>query len=289
MIHMVRPSVRQFAIFAASLVVNAAMTTPPGWAADATGWDGDQRSAVRLIAGSALDVPGGRILRGGIEVRLGPGWKTYWRYPGDAGVPPRFDFAGSENIKTIAVLWPAPKRFREDGVILIGYKDHVILPLRIEPRDQRKGVTVRLKLDYGICERLCIPAEAKAEFFLSGDASSHEVALAAAEARVPKPVAIEEGKTLAIRSIRREVGTIPPRIVVDVVASTTASRVDLFVEGPTPDWALPLPEPVAAPGELRRFAFELAGVPSDSKPEGSVLKFTAIADDEAIEVSTPLH
>src|SRR5262245_57507317 len=75
-------------------------------AGDASRWDGDARSAIRLIAGSAR--PGDAApLRAGIEIRLQPGWHTYWRYPGDAGVPPRFDFSGSQNVKTVDVRWPA--------------------------------------------------------------------------------------------------------------------------------------------------------------------------------------
>jgi DsbC/DsbD-like thiol-disulfide interchange protein len=286
MVYAHRSSFCWFAIFVASLVVNAALIAPC-WAADASPWDGDQRSAVRLIAGSALNVSDGRTLRGGTEVRLMKGWKTYWRYPGDAGVPPRFDFAGSENINAITVLWPAPQRFSEDGINLIGYEGDVILPLRITPEDHRKAVTLHLKLDYGICEKLCIPADAKVELVLSGDAGSHEIALAAAEARV-KPVEIGHGNTLAIQNIQREVGTTTPRIVVDI-AAPAATRVDLFVEGPTPDWALPLPEPAASSRGLHLFAFELSGVLSGAKPDGSVLKFTAVGDDEAIEVSAPLH
>jgi len=116
----------------------------------------------------------------------------------------------------------------------------------------------------------------------------HEVALATAEARVAKPVGIGQGKALSIRSIRSEPGKTSPRIIVDVVAPT-ASHVDLFVEGPTVDWALPLPEPIGATGgELRRFAFEMAGVPSGSNLRDAVLKFTAVADDDAIEVDTLL-
>lgn len=281
-----RPPVRRTAIFVASLALIITMTVT-GRAADASRWDGDQRSAVRLIAGTALDKSGARILRGGIEIKLAQGWKMYWRYPGDAGVPPRFDFAGSENVKAIQVLWPAPQRFSEEGINLIAYKGDVILPLRIVPEDERKVVVVRLKLDYGICEKLCILADAKIELALSGDATSHEVALAAAEARVPRQVALGEGRTLSIRAIRHEIGSTRPRMVVDV-AAPDASSVDLFVEGPTPDWALPLPEPIAAEGGLRRFAFDLAGVPSGVKSKGSVLKFTAVAGEEAIEVSSPL-
>ncbi len=65
---------------------------------------------MRLVAGSA----GGAdrtSLRAGIELRLATGWKTYWRYPGDSGVPPRFDFSKSTNVKSVTVRWPAPHRF----------------------------------------------------------------------------------------------------------------------------------------------------------------------------------
>lgn len=171
---------------------------------------------------------------------------------------------------------------------MIGYERDVILPLRIVPENPRKAVTLRLKLDYGICEKLCIPVEAKMELSLSGDTGTYEVALETAEARVPMPVAIGKGTKLAIRSVRREVGSTAPRIIIDV-AAPGASVVDLFVEGPTSNWALPLPKPIAAPDGLWRFALELTGAPSDSTPEGSVLKFTAVSDDEAIEVSTSAY
>ncbi len=71
------------------------------------------RSAVRLIAGS--QPAGAAVIRAGIEIKLKPGWHTYWRYPGDAGVPPRFDFQGSKNVKAVEVLWPAPQRIPEAG------------------------------------------------------------------------------------------------------------------------------------------------------------------------------
>src|SRR5947208_15879707 len=89
-------------------------------AEDVSRWDGDARSAVRLIAGSFAPTAAAPI-RAGIELRFKPGWHTYWRYPGDAGVPPRFDFSGTRNAQAIEVLWPAPQRIREQGLITIGY------------------------------------------------------------------------------------------------------------------------------------------------------------------------
>lgn len=277
---------RRSMIFALSMVLVVG-TTAPGPAADASQWDGDQRSAIRLIAGIAFGERGARVLRGGIEVKLAPGWKMYWRYPGDAGVPPRFDFTGSKNVSAITVLWPAPQRFSQDGSNLIVYKGDVILPLRIVPEKPDEPVMIHLKLDYGICEKLCILVEAKSELPVSGDATSYELALAAAEAQVPRQVAIGEGGALSIPSVRREVGSTRSRIVIDV-AAPDASSVDLFVEGPTADWAVPLPELISTQAGLRRFAVELGGMPPGVDAHGSVLRFTATSDSEAIEVSSPI-
>jgi DsbC/DsbD-like thiol-disulfide interchange protein len=260
----------------------------PAYAADASAWDRGMRSAVRLIAASAAPENGATTLRAGIEIKLDKGWKTYWRYPGDSGVPPRFDFQRSQNVRTIAVKWPAPQRFSDDSGQSIGYKDHVILPLSIVPADPGKPVTLRLDLDYAICEKLCVPAEAKAELALSGGRTAHEAALSAAEARVPKPAAVGAIATPTIRAVTRDAAS--PRIMVDVAASQSgsshAASIDLFAEGPTPEWALPLPERVAgAPAGAQRFAFALDGLPPGATAAGAILRLTAVADEAAVEVT----
>src|SRR6516164_6062819 len=172
-------------------------------AEDASPWDGDARSAVRLIAGSAMP---GKVVRAGVEIKLKSGWHTYWRYPGDAGVPPRFDFTESQNVKTVDVLWPAPQPIPEHDLVTIGYTGDVILPLAVVPENAAKPVKLRLKLDYAVCAALCVPAEGKAELELTAGPSSQDAALAAAEARVPKKTVLGEGSALAIKSVRREDG-----------------------------------------------------------------------------------
>jgi len=97
------------AILAVNLVVTVAVSRP-ALAGDASAWDGDQRAAVRLIAGAQR----GTVRRAGIEIRLAPGWKTYWRYPGDSGIPPRFDFSQSKNVKSVTVRYPAPHRLTDE-------------------------------------------------------------------------------------------------------------------------------------------------------------------------------
>ena len=255
---------------------------------DASRWDGDAPSAVRLIAGSSPADGGKGALRAGLEIRLKSGWHTYWRYPGDAGVPPRFDFAGSQNVKAVDVLWPAPQRIPEQGLVAIGYTGDVILPLAIVPQNQGQPVKLRLKLAYAVCERLCVPAEGEVELVLTGAPSSQDAALAAAEARVPKKVALGEGSALAIKSVRRDDAGGRPRVIVDVAAPPGA-HVALFAEGPNSEWALPVPKAIdGAPAGLQRFAFELDGAPSGVPYQEASIALTAVAGNAAIEVVTRL-
>jgi DsbC/DsbD-like thiol-disulfide interchange protein len=261
----------------------------PCRANDASDWDKDIRSAIRLIAGSTVTENGPGALRAGIQMRLEPGWHTYWRYPGDSGVPPRFDFADSENVKSATVLWPVPRRFPDGaGGNSIGYTDTVIFPVHVVPLDASKPVTLHLKADYAICEKVCVPAEGKAALKLTAGPSSEEPPLAAAEAQVPKPAMLGGAGPLAIRAAHRDTTGIRQRVTVDV-AAPAGTPTDLFVEGPTPEWALPLPEPQpGATAGTRRFSFEVDGVPTGDKIEGALLKLTLVAGDDAIEVSTPL-
>src|SRR3954465_3924343 len=79
-------------------------------AEDSARWRRDGHSAVRLLAGSRS----GAVLLGGIAFQIQPGWKTYWRMPGDSGVPPRFDFSKSDNVEAVTVMWQAPQQ-SDDG------------------------------------------------------------------------------------------------------------------------------------------------------------------------------
>ena len=104
----------------------------PVFAADVSPWDNDIRSAARLVAANARDESGARVLRAGVEIKLEPGWKTYWRYPGDSGVPPVFDFSASDNVKEATVLFPAPMRFPDGAGGFPGSRRQAWSPLYCE-------------------------------------------------------------------------------------------------------------------------------------------------------------
>ncbi len=252
-------------------------------AQDSSPWQKDDHSAIRLLAGSRS----GTVLLGGIAIQLEPGWKTYWRTPGDSGVPPRFDFSKSDNVEAVTVMWPAPMKFDDGaGGHSLGYKKQVVLPLRIVPKAADKPVTLRAEISYAVCEKLCIPVEAKAELAFASVASTEDNSLFAALDTVPKPANIGDPNPLTIRDVKRD-GT--ANVLVDV-ATPDSREVNLFVEGPTPDWALPIPTPVEqGTAGVKRFRFELDGLPPGAKPEGAALKLTLVGADRSYEFNINLN
>jgi DsbC/DsbD-like thiol-disulfide interchange protein len=298
-------------VFRAAILMCLA-AAPSASAQDASNWDGQTHSAARLIAGAMSknrDVP---FVRAGIEIRLDPGWQTYWRDPGDSGAPPVFDFSGSENVKSVNVLWPAPERFPDGaGGNSIGYRNHVILPLHVVPMEAANQTALRLKLQYDVCSNICIPVESNLVLNLSGEGAEN-AAIERAEIRVPRPAALgqqartdamrdrartttvqdsagesQQREPLAVLGLHRLPGDAHDRVIVDV-AAPAGVPVDLFVEGPTSDWSLPLPQQGAADGAVRHFEFELEGLPPNAKAEGAALTLTAVSGDDAIEVTAHL-
>jgi DsbC/DsbD-like thiol-disulfide interchange protein len=252
-------------------------------AEDASPWQRDGHSAVRLLAGSRS----GAVLLGGIAFQLQSGWKTYWRTPGDSGVPPRFDFSKSDNIEAVTVMWPAPLKFDDGaGGISLGYHDQTVLLLRIVPKNADKPVTLRADINYAVCEKICIPVEASAELPFNSVASTEDSALFAALDTVPKPANVGDPNPLTIRDVKRDGKS---TVLVDVV-TPDGRDVNLFVEGPTPDWGLPVPKPVEhGPPGVKRFAFELDGVPPGVNPAGAALKLTLVGGDRAYEFNINLE
>jgi DsbC/DsbD-like thiol-disulfide interchange protein len=256
---------------------------PQARAQDSSPWVKDGHSAVRLLAGSRS----GAVLLGGIAFQLQPGWHTYWRTPGDSGVPPRIDFARSENIEAVTILWPAPTKFADgSGGSSLGYQKQVVLPLRIVAKNADKPVTLRADINYAVCEKLCIPVEASAELAFTSVASTEDSALSAALDTVPKPATIGDPNPLTIRDVKRE-GKIG--VLVDV-AAPDSTEVNLFVEGPTPDWALPVPKLLEhGPPGVKRFAFDLDGLPPGANPDGAALKLTLVGGERAYEFNVNLN
>ncbi len=199
------------ALLISSTVMAAELSGSP-WAASA-------KSRARLIT----DGLGGA----GFQVELAPGAVTYWRDPGESGVPPTFDFSGSINLARAEVDYPAPKRIREpDDSEAFGYARGVVFPIRVVPLDRSKPVTLSAKVNYAVCEKICLPARANVDLDIAqGAASSEAPALAAARATIPVAVtAAAAGLTVTPTSEKSW------RLCVAPVPG------DLFVESPPGYW-----------------------------------------------------
>jgi DsbC/DsbD-like thiol-disulfide interchange protein len=248
-------------------------------------WASTSNAEVRLLAAGAPN--NGAPIRAGLQIRLARGWHTYWRYPGDAGVPPRLDWSASTNVADVQVRWPAPERILlEGGLGSIGYHGDIILPLQVRPKDAARPVSLRVKLDFGVCEKICIPAEARAALDIPAGFTMKNALLDSADARVPAAATVGKAKTLGIVSVKLEHGA-APRALIEVVVPP-GKTFDLFAEGPTDDWALPLPTHIAAGNGRARFALRIEGAPTGAKPIPAKLRLTLVAGDEAIEVLAPL-
>ncbi|WP_342724755.1 protein-disulfide reductase DsbD domain-containing protein [Bradyrhizobium sp. B097] len=270
------------AAFAVAALLSVASVATEIRADDASPWQQDTHSAVRLLAGSRS----GAVLLGGIAFQLQDGWKTYWRTPGDSGVPPRFDFSRSDNVDAVTVMWPAPRQFDDGaGGTSLGYKHQVVLPLRIVAKNPDKPLVLRADINYAVCEKLCVPVEAKAELAFASVASTEDAALSEALNAVPKPANIGDLTPFTIRDVKRDGNN----VLVDVAAPETKD-LSLFVEGPTPDWALPVPKLVEhAPPGVKRFSFELDGLPPGAKADGAALKLTLVGGDKSYEFNINLN
>lgn len=93
----------------------------------------------------------------GLRITLKPGWKTYWRAPGDAGIPPSFSWVGSENITAARVHWPVPHVFDQGGMQSIGYHDGVVLPIALTRSDPSGPIRMSGEIAIGVCEDICVP------------------------------------------------------------------------------------------------------------------------------------
>ncbi|TAL78390.1 MAG: hypothetical protein EPN75_10855 [Beijerinckiaceae bacterium] len=168
-----------------------------------------------------------------VEVKLPANAITYWREPGEAGVPPRFSFQGSENVAHANFLFPQPHRLSDDGIEAFGYRGGVTFPIRVIPVDASKPTRLALTLDYAVCDRICVPVKGHAELLLPRFGMSPDgAAILASEARVPKLLpAPAQAKKI---EITREAGQAKPhwRFVWRGGEPTT----DLFAEGPE-GWA----------------------------------------------------
>lgn len=247
----------------------------------ATPWTEQHASRVRLVAGRTKTA-NGRYLAG-LEIVMADGWKTYWRMPGDSGVPPMFDWTGSANVATTRVLYPAPMRMPEAGGMAIGYKQAVLLPIEVTPQDAAKPVTLKLTLEFGVCREICIPATANFDLSIPAAAAGAPAPeIAAAIERVPRPQQSRRKGDPALERIGVNLDGSAPKLTIEASFAGDGKNADVFVEAPE-GYYVPIPARIAtvAAGVIR-FETDL-GHELARDLKGKTLTLTLVSDAGATE------
>jgi DsbC/DsbD-like thiol-disulfide interchange protein len=249
----------------------------------ATDWAPLHAGRARLVAGPSANRTGPSILVG-VEIELQDKWKTYWRMPGDSGIPPSFDWTKSNNVAAVRVRYPAPKRLPEPIGASIGYEHTVVFPVEVTPRDAGKPVDLKLDMQFGICREICVPAEAKLELALPAGrlAGPAPPRVAAALTRVPRPQAARRESDPELKRILVEGSSDGARLTVEARFPGSASGADLFIEAPEGLY-VPMPKKIGTgDGGIVRFQSPLT--PDLAKElKGKVLICTLVSADGASE------
>jgi len=257
----------------ALLSILAVTALPPALTRPATAAD-----SVETLGGELHLIPGpveNGIAHLGLAIDLKPGWHTYWRYPGDSGVPPELTSTGSSNVADVTVAFPAPMRFGDASDQTIGYQGSVVLPIAARIVDPSKPADLALTARLGVCRNICVPVDETLTLPIGPGhpASAQEAAqVAAATAALPQPAT--QGADLSITGIRRD-PSVKPEMVTFTVLGPSGQLTDVFVEGPS-GWALPLPTRMSGDGADSTWRFALDGLPSGAKAVGATLTFTMV-------------
>lgn len=121
----------------------------------------------------------------GIRLQMAPGWHTYWRAPGDAGIPPQFDLAGSRNLATMQVVWPRPEVYEQSGMRSIVYHEDVVLPVTLAPKSRGAAITFNAEITVGVCKDICVPQTLNVRATLPASGGQRDSRIAAALADQP--------------------------------------------------------------------------------------------------------
>jgi len=256
---------------------------PEAWSGEAGygQWAYGQDSRARLVAGPLLG-SGQRVV--GVQIELEPGWHTYWRFPGDSGVPPAFDWSGSVNAVDTAVEWPAPESIADDFGVSIGYTDEVVFPVVVTPRRAEETVSLALELDYAVCAQVCVPQRSALSLDIDPRqaASKDAVALVTSyRQRVPhRQTGSAAGPAIGGVTATRDEGR-----VVLVVEATGEAPAELYVEGPRPFYfSVARSGSADATGQLK-FVVNVDGAADPRDLDGAELTATLVSASGAVERS----
>ena len=270
---------RQILSLACAMMIVTTGLVMPAYAAQ-TGWQEAVGGKVRLISGGVAE---GRY-KAGLEIVLDEGWKTYWKVPGDSGIPPLLDFSASRNSKDIQVAWPVPSRIRVGGSDILGYKDAIIFPIFIAPEDASRRTALSLTVHLGLCSDLCVPmvADLAVEIPAGGQKDLVSEMLIDRDLALVPGAATQNFGIKQVSHVKGEDGAADQLRISAQIPDGYGDK-DLFVEGPE-TWLLPLAQKDGeGPDGAQHFTLLLDGLPKGGQSKGIDLRFTLTNGEEAVE------
>jgi DsbC/DsbD-like thiol-disulfide interchange protein len=159
----------------------------------------------------------GKAYQAGLYIKLDKGWKTYWRNPGESGIPPNITATG-DNLDSLTIDFPLPIRITDESGVSLAYHDEVVFLLNLKPRDAAIPLDVQLSSFFGVCEKVCTPAKFDGVLNFSPTSALSDAALISQwQQRVPKV-----GKIVTSAKVQDKVLTL----------GLSQAVSDIFVEGP---------------------------------------------------------
>jgi suppressor for copper-sensitivity B len=249
-------------------------------------WARDDAVAVRLISG-VDGVGNGVTVPLGLEVQLADGWHTYWRSPGEAGLPPQLDWSRSQsdagNLQGATLLFPAPQRYSAYGLETIGYRDHVLFPIDATLRIPGQALSADVSLDLLICSSICVPKHFDLKFDVpAGPATPSAEASLLQQARTRLPT---DGDSAGI--LLKSIANDGQNLTFSIASRDALVQPDVFVED-THNIGFGAPQVSIDP---LGHAASLTVKPVDTMPAGLPLAgmhltLTFINGDSATEIKT---
>jgi len=234
---------------------------------------------MRLVTAAT---PNSSTLKAALEIRLKKGWKTYWRSPGESGIPPQFSFIASKNVVDTKVSYPSPSYYTDFDTKIVGYKNRVIFPISVTLGAENTATELDLSAFIGICEEVCVPGQAHLKVSEPGTASPTFDVLGTLNdgARALPGKASDSFKVISANWTKSN----PKELTISgiIPESDDAHAPLLLVEGPD-DWYMLPAKLTSLKNNRARFELDITDIPKDANPLATELRFTLVADGHSVE------
>lgn len=256
--------------------LGAALLASSNAHASSSEWHQAEGGRFRLVTSGQPDADG--KLKGVLDIELKPGWKTYWRDPGDSGVPPQVDVSASQNVSSADVAYPAPARHDDGYSKWAGYDYPVGLPVTLTLGSASAPTKIVADVFMGVCETICVPVQARIELDPGidpdnpGDANLVQAAFAA----LPKLASAHFGASVA--------ASVGEMLTIAATLPDGGKGADLFVAG-ADGYLFGTPERHEQDGKLT-FSIKVLERPK-SAPAGKGIPYTLTSPGGAVDGFLP--